>query len=181
MKQSHITVRASKNRPGTETAAQPENQQHKSTWLQTRPGERCLIRTAAEDSNGVYSVVEILSEPGDGTPVHVHQNEDEYLIILEGKVRIVNGEETFDAQPATAVALRKGINHAWSNPAKSQLRMLAIMTPGGIEEVLRAIAEGGDVMALSERFGVRVVGPMPAERLEHSDESSWKLRPRKLA
>jgi uncharacterized cupin superfamily protein len=103
--------------------------------------------------------------------MHVHQNEDEYLIILEGKARIVNAEETFDAEPATAIALRKGINHAWRNPANSRLRMLAIMTPGGIEEVLRAIAEGGDVMALSERFGVRVVGPMPAHDLEHSDGS----------
>jgi mannose-6-phosphate isomerase-like protein (cupin superfamily) len=158
MKESHIAFAASK----TETAAQPANQQHKSTWLQNRPGERCLIRTAAEDTNGIYSVVEILSEPGDGTPVHVHQNEDEYLIVLEGKVRIVNGEETFDAQPATAIALRKGINHAWNNPANSQLRMLAIMTPGGIEHVLRVTAEGGDVMALWERFGVRFVGPMPS-------------------
>jgi hypothetical protein len=33
--------------------------------------------------------------------------------------------------------------------------------PGGVEEVLRMIALGGDtdVRALSERFGVRVVGP----------------------
>ena len=46
-------------------------------WLQTRPGERCLIRVAAAETNGAYSVVEIFSHPSDSTPIHVHQNEDE--------------------------------------------------------------------------------------------------------
>ena len=66
-------------------------------WLQTRPGERCLIRVAAAETNGAYSVVEILSHPGDGTPIHVHQNEDEHFLILEGTARVVRGDEKFDA------------------------------------------------------------------------------------
>ena len=62
-------------------------------WLQTRPGERCLIRVPAADTNGVYSFVEIVSDPGDGTPLHVHQNEDEYLFVLEGTVRLALGRQ----------------------------------------------------------------------------------------
>jgi hypothetical protein len=46
-----------------------------SEWLQTRPGERCLIRVSAGDTSGAYSVVEIVADTRDGTPVHVHQNE----------------------------------------------------------------------------------------------------------
>ena len=40
--------------------------------------------------------------------------------------------------------------------------MVVISTPGGIEEILRLIAKGGDIdiMALAEKFGVRNVGPM---------------------
>ena len=70
-------------------------------WLQTRPGERCLIRVAAAETNGAYSVVEILSQPGDSTSMHVHQNEDEHFLILEGTARVVRGDETFDAPPGT--------------------------------------------------------------------------------
>jgi hypothetical protein len=44
---------------------------------------------------------------GDGTPVQVHQNENEHIIILEGKAHIVNGEEFFDADAGTAITLRK--------------------------------------------------------------------------
>ena len=53
-------------------------------WLQTRPGERCLIRVAAAETNGTYSVVEILLFPGDRTPMHMHQSEDEHFLVLEG-------------------------------------------------------------------------------------------------
>jgi hypothetical protein len=37
-------------------------------------------------------------------------------------------------------------------------------TPGGVEEVFRIIARGGeiDLPGLGARFGVQVLGPMPA-------------------
>ena len=66
-------------------------------WLQTRPGERCLIRTSAADTNGAFSVVEIISQPGDGTPIHIHRNEDEHFIVLDGTLHIANGDTTLDS------------------------------------------------------------------------------------
>src|SRR6516164_7449526 len=81
-------------------------------WLQTRPGERCFIRVAAADTNGAYSVVEILSLPGDSTPMHVHQNEDEHLFVLEGTARVARGDEAFDAPAGTTVAFPRHIPHA---------------------------------------------------------------------
>jgi mannose-6-phosphate isomerase-like protein (cupin superfamily) len=136
--------------------------ENKSEWLQTRPGERCLIHISAADTNGAYSVVEIVSDHRDGTPIHIHQNEDEHFIILEGTARIASGDKTFDAAAGTAVTLTKGIPQAWCNLSDSPLRMVAIASPGGCEEILRLIAKGGDidVMALSEKFGIRIVGPM---------------------
>jgi mannose-6-phosphate isomerase-like protein (cupin superfamily) len=61
---------------------------------------------AAEATNGAYSVVEILSHPGDSTPLQVDQNEDEYFLVLEGTGRIVRGDETFDAAAGTTIARR---------------------------------------------------------------------------
>jgi mannose-6-phosphate isomerase-like protein (cupin superfamily) len=146
----------------TEPEAQSINDKDKSRWLQTRPGERCRIRISAADTNGAYSVVEIVSDPRDGTPKHIHQNEDEHFIILEGTARIVSGDKTFDAAAGTAVTLSKGVPHAWCNLSGSPLRMAVIVSPGGIEDILPLIAKGGDVdiKALSEKFGVRNVGPM---------------------
>jgi hypothetical protein len=42
-------------------------------WLQARPGERFSIRIPALATDGSYSVTEILSSPGDSTPVHLHE------------------------------------------------------------------------------------------------------------
>jgi hypothetical protein len=46
-------------------------------WLQARPGEYFLIRIPASATNNSYSVTEIISSPGDSTPVHVHEKEDD--------------------------------------------------------------------------------------------------------
>jgi hypothetical protein len=59
--------------PKTEPEAQSINHEDKSEWLQTRPGERCRIRISAADTNGTYSLVEIVSDASDGTPVHIHR------------------------------------------------------------------------------------------------------------
>ena len=132
-------------------------------WLQTRPGELCLIRVPAADTNGVYSFVEIVSDPGDGTPLHVHQNEDEYLFVLEGTARFALGDKIFDAEAGTMVTLPKNIPHAWANRSTSKLRIAGIAYPGGVEEAMRVIANGGvtDLPALAKRIGIIVLGPTP--------------------
>ena len=132
-------------------------------WLQTRPGERCTIRVPAADTNGAYSLVEIVSEPGDGTPLHVHHNEDEYLFVVEGTARFALGDKIFDAEAGTIVTLPRNIPHAWGNRSSSRLRIAAMAYPGGVEAVLRIIAGGDaiDIPALAERFGVVPLGPTP--------------------
>jgi mannose-6-phosphate isomerase-like protein (cupin superfamily) len=71
--------------------------------------KRCLIRVSAAGTNGAYSLIEIVSESRDGTPIHIHQNEDEHFIVLEGTARVMSGDKTFDAAAGTAVTLRKGV------------------------------------------------------------------------
>jgi mannose-6-phosphate isomerase-like protein (cupin superfamily) len=133
------------------------------SWMQTRPGEFCLIRVPAADTNGVYSFVEIASEPGDGTPLHVHKNEDEYLFVLEGTARCALGDKIFDAEAGTMLALPRNIPHAWGNRSTTILRMAFVVYPGGVEEAMQVIAKGGvtDIDALARKFGVSVLGPAP--------------------
>lgn len=149
--------------PNTQRSSQNQTDTNASNseWLKTRPGERCLIRVSAADTDGAYSVVEILAEAGDSTPIHVHQNEDEHFHILEGSARIAYGDETFDAAAGETVSLRRGVPHAWGNASVSPLRMVVIASPGGCEEVLRIIAKGGDIdfAALLKKFKIRNIGP----------------------
>ena len=137
--------------------------QSEGEWLKTRAGEHCLIRLSAEDTHGLYSLVEIVSDPGDGTPLHIHEREDEHIVVLDGTVRIAYGDKVFDSQAGDVVTLRKGIPHAWGNRSSAELRIAMLACPGGVEEILRLItkASQADVNALSERFHVRIIGPAP--------------------
>jgi mannose-6-phosphate isomerase-like protein (cupin superfamily) len=132
-------------------------------WLQTRPGERCLIHVDAIATGGLYSFVEIVSEPGDGTPLHRHTREDEHLMVLEGTARMAYGERIFDAVAGSLVTLKKGIPHAWGNRSDAPLRIAVIAYPGGCEDALRALAKGSrdDLLAIVERVGVQHLGPAP--------------------
>ena len=132
-------------------------------WLETRPGEHSLIRVSAKDTHGLYSLVEVVSDPGDGTPMHIHEREDEHFAVLEGTARFAYGDKVFDGHAGDVVTLRKGIPHAWGNRTSAQLRMAVLVSPGGVEEILTLIANGtlGDVPALAESFRVRNIGPTP--------------------
>jgi quercetin dioxygenase-like cupin family protein len=137
--------------------------QAKKEWLETRPGEHCLIRVSAKDTQGIYSLVEVVSDPGDGTPMHVHETEDEHIAILDGTARIAYGDKVFDGQAGDVVTLRKGIPHAWGNRSSAPLRIAVLAFPGGVEEILSLIANGNqaDIPALAERFHVRLIGAAP--------------------
>jgi mannose-6-phosphate isomerase-like protein (cupin superfamily) len=101
-----------------------------------------------------YVVVEIISQPGDGTPVHVHRKEDEHFIILEGTAHILYGNKTFDAPADTSVSASKNLPHAWCDSLSTPFRMLVVASPGGCEEAFRVIAKRNDVdkLALRRRF-----------------------------
>jgi mannose-6-phosphate isomerase-like protein (cupin superfamily) len=135
--------------------------ERKNACTEMRPGERFFVRTASDDTNGAYSMLELVAAPRSGTPMHIHDNEDEHLIILEGTARIANGDETVDLPAGATLTVRKGIPHAWCNVSEAPLRMLAIFTPGAINGLFREVADGGniDLVCVASKFGTRIVGP----------------------
>jgi quercetin dioxygenase-like cupin family protein len=130
-------------------------------WLTARPGELFCIRISAASTGRRYSVTEVVSRPGDSTPLHVHTKEDEYAIVLEGVAQIVYGNETIHAKAGTSILLKRGIPHGWGNPTDKPIRLLMIASPGGCEEALRISARGGriDYQAVAEQFEITLVGP----------------------
>jgi quercetin dioxygenase-like cupin family protein len=132
-------------------------------WLEAAPGEHFLIRIPGLETNNAYSVTEFVSSPGSSTPIHLHEREDEYLLVLEGMVRVLYGDKTFDATAGAMVSLPRGIQHAWGNPTNTPVRVIMTAVPGGCEEALREIATTSrgelDLQALAKKFAVKNIGP----------------------
>jgi mannose-6-phosphate isomerase-like protein (cupin superfamily) len=139
----------------------PISHESKNEWSEITPGERFSIRVSSEETNSVYTMLEIVADHRNGTPMHIHQNEDEHFIILEGTAHLACGDKTVDAPAGTSISVSGGIHHAWCNLSKTPLRMLVLFTPGGIDEMFRTTAQGGDnnIAALLEKFSTRIVGP----------------------
>jgi len=63
-------------------------------------------------------------------PMHVHDNEEEHFIILEGKALIANGDSRAEVRCRFVRHLGRGVAHAWCNPSEDALlRMLVLFTP----------------------------------------------------
>ena len=138
-------------------------------WLEVTPGERFNFRVSSEDTAGAYVMFEVVADPRNGVPMHIHKNEDEHFLILEGTLRLANGDELVDAPAGTAVTVKRGVPHAWANMTNTPVRYLIVFSPGRIEEMFRQnIAAKDDpaaAAATADRFGTVVIGPPIAEGL----------------
>jgi mannose-6-phosphate isomerase-like protein (cupin superfamily) len=141
--------------------SETKTQERKREWLQVTPGERFVIRTSSQDTMGVYTIFEFVADHLNGVPIHIHQNEDEHFIILEGTAHFMCGDRRWDAAAGSAFTISKGVPHAWCNLSETPVRMLVIFSPGHIEALFREVAKGGniDLAAIGEKFGTRIVGP----------------------
>ncbi len=140
---------------------EPNSHQGNGEWLQITPGERFKVRTSVDETEGAYTMLEMVAAPRNGAPMHIHKNEDEHFIVLEGTLHIVNGDKTLDAPAGTAVTVSKGVPHGWCNLADTPVRMLLVFSPGKIEGLFKetAVRESDDIAALLDKFGVLIVGP----------------------
>jgi mannose-6-phosphate isomerase-like protein (cupin superfamily) len=81
-----------------------------------------------------FSLVEHPMAPRSlGAPMHVHEREDEYSYVLEGRVGVQVGDEVRVAEPGALVFKPRGIWHAFWNPGEEPARLLEIISPGGFE------------------------------------------------
>ncbi len=106
-------------------------------WSEVTRGERYIIRTTSEQTNGAYSLLEVIADPRNGVPMHVHDNEEEHFIVLAGKALIANGDNRVEAGAGSSITIGRGVPHAWCNLSEDvPLRMLVIFSPGGTRRTI---------------------------------------------
>jgi mannose-6-phosphate isomerase-like protein (cupin superfamily) len=149
------------------TSTEVLDHQGNGEWLQVTPGERFRIRTSVKETKGIYTMLELIADPRNGVPMHIHQNADEHLVVLEGSLHVANGDKRFDAPAGTTVTIKKGVPHAWCNLMDKPLRMLVVFSPGNIEDLFKATAarESDDIAALAAKYGTLLVGPPLLEEI----------------
>jgi mannose-6-phosphate isomerase-like protein (cupin superfamily) len=105
-------------------------------WL----GGLATIKATGRETDGRYSLVEIVDPEGSEAPLHVHHREDEGFWVLEGELTFRVGERTLKASPGSFVFGPRGVPHTYRvdvGPA----RLLFLLSPAGFEELILATSE----------------------------------------
>lgn len=144
-----------------------------SVWYM---GNLFSILAGSEDTGGRFGLMETLAAKGTEPPRHIHHREDESFYVFEGEVTFYVGDETKEAGPGTFVFAPRGVPHSFVF-GTDVIRMLTIVTPGGIEEHFRdpKFSEPAwsltlpppsevtpDLAAFAENlagYGVEIIGP----------------------
>ena len=98
------------------------------------------FKATAADTGGQMTIVELTEPPASEAPLHVHHRDDEGFWILEGEVTFEVGETTIEASAGDYVFGPRGIPHRYT-VGDQGCRMLFIMVPGGMEDVIMATSE----------------------------------------
>jgi mannose-6-phosphate isomerase-like protein (cupin superfamily) len=132
-------------------------------WFELVPGEKMAVRIPGASVGGMFSLVEAVITPGSATPMHVHDGADETFVVLQGELRFVCGEKTFQAGPGATVFVPRGMAHGFINTGTGDARMLTLFTPGaGLDRLFRYMSETPPESqdALAAGYGTFIVGPV---------------------
>ena len=91
------------------------------------------------DTNGAFFLVEAMLAPGTEPPPHVHTREDELFYVLEGEFDVYVGKDAFKVETGECVFLPRFKPHAFVIRSP-RLRVLALFTPAGLEEVFQGMS-----------------------------------------
>ena len=79
-----------------------------------------------------FGIIEIAA--GRVLEAHVHDEEDDAFLIIEGEMTFFFGDEEVSAPPGTFVLVPPGIEHGFRNDGDVPVRMFNIHAPGGFDE-----------------------------------------------
>jgi mannose-6-phosphate isomerase-like protein (cupin superfamily) len=138
---------------------------HGSAWQVL--GETITRKVASAETGGTYAIVEEVTPPQSGPPLHCHQHEDEVFYVLEGELDVQCGNHHFTATPGTLAVLPRSIPHTFRNRSPRPSRVVVLILPGGFEQFfaeVHALSTAGppsmeDVTNLAAQHGVALVGP----------------------
>jgi quercetin dioxygenase-like cupin family protein len=106
-----------------------------------------IVKISGADTNGEYGLLEVTVRKGEGSPWHVHPEEDEWFYVLEGEFTVYVGDQRLSL-PAGAFAFGpKGIPHTFYGETEGA-RALIGFAPFQFEGFLNEVGEPATERAL---------------------------------
>lgn len=110
--------------------------------LRTPAGGQVRFKVRAAESSGRISIAEFEVPAGAGPRRHVHEDADECIYVLESELLVQLGNEAHHAPSRSCVFIPRGLPHSFRNVGEAPASLLAVYSPGGIEEFFENVAVG---------------------------------------
>lgn len=159
MTPSDSEITTGQSRPGELYIAQQSDQQQLE-WI---GGSIMRILFDAGSTAGQLAMMRTRLRRGDASPLHVHHNEDEMFVLLEGSGVFWAGDQRHEVGEGGVVFLPRDIPHAYRFTSETA-DVLTICTPAGIEAFFRA---AGHDLSRPKPEGWVLTPPMLAEAMVH--------------
>ena len=104
-------------------------------------GGLATVKIDGRQSEGKFSLIEMLYPGGAEVPLHVHTREDELLQVLEGRISCRIGDSTFDAGPGHTIFAPRNIPHGSKVVSEEPARYLIVYAPSGFEGYIRETSQ----------------------------------------
>ncbi|RNL54227.1 cupin domain-containing protein [Pedobacter jejuensis] len=124
------------------------------------------VKISGSDTNGALAIFEQTSlSQGKGTPLHIHDAQDEVFYVIEGAYYFKVGDDTYDLKVGDSIFLPRKIPHAWTQVSERG-KMIVILQPAGkLENFFLAMANlkhepnQAEIAKIFSDNGMNVVGP----------------------
>lgn len=91
------------------------------------------FKALGAETNGQFWAVEGLADRHMAVPLHVHYNEDELWLVLEGEIRFIYGDEERTGGPGTFIYIPRGVAHTFQ-VLSDTARWFGVGTPAGLDQ-----------------------------------------------
>jgi quercetin dioxygenase-like cupin family protein len=135
------------------------------------------LRLRGEQTGGAFSLTDTLNRRGNGSPVHVHDHEDETIVVLDGELLVFTGEQQHTTGPGTVAVLPRRLRHAYV-VTSATARFLTLHIPAGFEQFAAEAGQPARTLTLppppaappnaaalaqaAARHGITILAPTPA-------------------
>ena len=131
-------------------------------------GDQATFLLTGDQTGGRYTMFRYVVAPGGGPPLHRHDGEDEWFLVLEGRAEFYESGIWSEVPVGGAVFMPRGSVHSFRNPGDTPLTLLIHTAPSGFETFFSRCAaefekEGGPEMEriflIAAEHGISFEGP----------------------
>lgn len=121
------------------------------------------FKVTTQDSAGLFILENRFRAKG-GPARHLHYDQDEWFLALEGEFIVEVGNETYILNPGDSLLAPRNVSHVWAHVGDAQGRILIAFMPAGkmeafFREVTKANAMPPQDPALWRAHGMELLGP----------------------